>query len=164
MIDTVKTMLVPFANAPVKSAKAASNPIAAPPTIVNGQIYLFRTISKTRSSLLNPGICNPEARICRAWLFASMLAVCTQKMLNTTAPITNAIVYTNACNNKEGVKAPRNMLQTTLGALNQYTTPLAGALPEKVPKIGCPHFSKRVANNCTLANRAAIKMTGMLEV
>ena len=51
--------------------------------------HQIRTISKTRSSLLNPGICKPEDKICLDWLLASILAVCIQKILKITAPVIN---------------------------------------------------------------------------
>ena len=87
MIITASKIPVPFDNAPVKSATAASKPTAAPPTIVNGQMYLPRIFSKTRSSLLNHCICNPEDKICFACDLGSIPAVCIQKILKIIDPV-----------------------------------------------------------------------------
>src|SRR3989344_6699840 len=82
IIITAKSMAVPEVRAPNKSATEENKPIAKPPIIVKGIIYLFKIASKTLGSFLKPGICNPEARIFFAWEDSSIPDVLTQNTAN----------------------------------------------------------------------------------
>src|SRR3989338_1497977 len=50
------------------------------------------------------------------------------------------------------------------GPYSHATTPLEGTLPVKVPSIGLPQLSRRLAHSCMLATNAAINITGMFDV
>ena len=75
IIITASKMPVPELKVPVISANPDKKPMVRPPIMVSGHIYLFKSLSKTLSSFLNPGICNPEDIIFFAWLLASIPAV-----------------------------------------------------------------------------------------
>ena len=79
---TIISNAVPDVNAPKVSERAASIPIANPPIIVRGSMYLFKIDSKILWSFLNPGICKPEAIIFLAWLYSSIPEVLTQRTAN----------------------------------------------------------------------------------
>src|SRR3989344_6163507 len=145
MIITVKSIPVPLDNAPVKSANAARIPIANPPMTVNGIIYLLSICSKTLSSLLNPGICKPDAMIWFACDLASIPEVCTQNIENITAPIAIVNIYTSAWAKSDGMKEPFIILLIKSGEYTQATNPEVGMFPVNVPNKGYPQFSNNLA-------------------
>src|SRR3989344_4647227 len=97
MIITERRIAVPDVNAPRVSANAARAPIARPPIIVKGIIYLERIDSNTLGSFLNPGICKPEERIFFAWLDSSIPEVFTQNTAKTAERAMYARIWVNAC-------------------------------------------------------------------
>ena len=78
MIITARRIAVPDVSAPIRSAIAASAPIANPPMMVSGRMYLFNIDSKTLWSCRKPGIWRPEDMIFLAWLDSSIPDVFTQ--------------------------------------------------------------------------------------
>src|SRR3989344_1651071 len=92
----------------------------------------------TLSSLLNPGICNPEFIIFLACVPASIPAVCIQKSANITEPTTKNNKYINPCSTlkeeNEFVIINLNMS----GECINNTKPDAGIFPLNVPSKGCP--------------------------
>ena len=84
------SIAVPETKAPKRFVSEAKSPIAAPPIIVKGIIYLSKILSKILVSCLKPATCNPEAAIFSACARESIPEVFTQKTEKTEHKITNA--------------------------------------------------------------------------